>query len=95
MVPLVYSPNYNITACGLQHLHPFDSVKYRRIHDELVRQGLRRAGDLTTAAKLAGGRIVIHNAGERFTLNGPSLINVKRTKLSAPEIVALLHNRTP
>jgi hypothetical protein len=53
---------------------------------------LRRAGDLTTAAKLAGGQIVIHNAGERFVLNGPSRINVQRTKLRAREIVALLHH---
>jgi histone deacetylase 11 len=45
MVPLVYHPGYNITACGLERLHPFDSVKYRRIHDELIRQGLRRRGD--------------------------------------------------
>src|SRR5262245_52905671 len=45
MVPLVYSPSYNITACGLERLHPFDSQKYRRIHDWLIRQGLRRPGD--------------------------------------------------
>jgi histone deacetylase 11 len=45
MVPLVYSPGYNITACGLERLHPFDSLKYRRIHDWLIQQGLRRPGD--------------------------------------------------
>ncbi len=45
MIPLIYSPAYNITACGLQYLHPFDSVKYRRIHDWLIRQGLRTASD--------------------------------------------------
>jgi histone deacetylase 11 len=45
MVPIVYHPGYNITACGLERRHPFDSVKYRRIHDELIRQGLRRPGD--------------------------------------------------
>jgi histone deacetylase 11 len=45
MVPLVYSPKYNITAFGLERLHPFDSVKYRRIHDWLIHQGLRRPGD--------------------------------------------------
>jgi histone deacetylase 11 len=48
MVPLVYSPNYNITAFGIEKLHPFDSVKYRRIHDWLIRQGLRRPGDFVT-----------------------------------------------
>jgi histone deacetylase 11 len=45
MIPVVYHPGYNITACGLERLHPFDSVKYARIHDELVRQGLRRRSD--------------------------------------------------
>jgi histone deacetylase 11 len=45
MVPIVYSPRYNITAFGLERLHPFDSVKYRRIHDWLIRQGLRKRGE--------------------------------------------------
>ena len=45
MVPLVYSPKYNITACGLERLHPFDSRKYTRIHDWLVRQGIRQPRD--------------------------------------------------
>lgn len=29
--PIVYSPGYNITACGFENLHPFDSKKYGRI----------------------------------------------------------------
>ncbi len=41
----MYSPTYNITAFGLERLHPFDSRKYRRIHDWLLRQGLRKASD--------------------------------------------------
>jgi histone deacetylase 11 len=45
MVPIVYSPAYNITALGLERWHPFDSVKYRRIHAWLLRQGLRKAED--------------------------------------------------
>ena len=45
MIPLVYSPHYNITAFGLERRHPFDAVKYRRIHDWLIRQGLRKASD--------------------------------------------------
>lgn len=45
MVPLIYSPRYNITAFGLERWHPFDSVKYRRIHAWLIRQGLRRRED--------------------------------------------------
>jgi histone deacetylase 11 len=45
MVPIVYDSSYNITACGLERLHPFDSAKYRRIHDWLIRQGLRKPAD--------------------------------------------------
>lgn len=47
MVPLVYHPNYNITAFGLERLHPFDSIKYQRIHAWLLRQGLRKPSDFT------------------------------------------------
>jgi histone deacetylase 11 len=59
MVPLVYHPGYNITACGLERLHPFDSVKYRRIHDELIRQGLRRPGDFHRPAPLSRGELAL------------------------------------
>jgi len=45
MIPLVYHPRYKITAFGLERLHPFDSRKYRRIHDALIARGLRRAWD--------------------------------------------------
>src|SRR4051794_26694707 len=45
MIPVVYHPAYNITAFGLERLHPFDGRKYRRIHDALVARGLRRPGD--------------------------------------------------
>lgn len=29
-LPICYSDDYNITACGLEKCHPFDSCKYRR-----------------------------------------------------------------
>jgi histone deacetylase 11 len=45
MIPIVYHPRYNISAFGLERLHPFDGRKYRRIHDALVARGLRRPGD--------------------------------------------------
>lgn len=45
MIPLLYSPRYNITAFGLERLHPFDSRKYGRIHDWLIRLGLRTKRD--------------------------------------------------
>jgi len=45
MIPLVYHPRYNITAFGLERLHPFDGRKYRRIHAALVARGLRHSRD--------------------------------------------------
>ena len=50
MIPLVYTPRYNITAFGLERLHPFDSVKYRRIHAWLIAQGLRTPADFLAPA---------------------------------------------
>jgi len=44
-VALVYHPRYNVTAFGLERLHPFDGRKHRRIRDELVARGLARKGD--------------------------------------------------
>ena len=48
MVPLVYSPRYNITVFGLEKLHPFDGSKYCRIHDWLIRRGLRKPKEFVT-----------------------------------------------
>jgi histone deacetylase 11 len=49
MFPLVYHPAYNITAFGLERLHPFVSRKYRRIHDALIARGMRRPRDFVKA----------------------------------------------
>ena len=34
--PIIYHPKYNITALGIEKLHPFDSCKYKRIYEKLV-----------------------------------------------------------
>jgi len=43
--PVIYSPNYNIEAWGLEKLHPFDSTKYRRVHDFLIESGVFNEGN--------------------------------------------------
>ena len=65
----------------------FDTASDAAFLERLYMPGLRRAGDLSTAAALAGGRAVIHNAGPRFNLDGSP---VRREKLTPKEIVALL-----
>ncbi len=69
----------------------FDVSSDAAFLDRLYMPGLRRAGDLSTAASLAGDRAVIHNAGARFTLDGSQ---VRREKLTAKEIVAMLKAET-
>ena len=64
----------------------FDTANDAAFVERLYMPGLRRAGDLATAAALAGDRIMIHNAGPRFALD----VTVKRERLTAKEIVALL-----
>jgi len=37
-LPIVYSKKYNITAFGLEKCHPFDSCKYGRIFNHLIKK---------------------------------------------------------
>lgn len=63
MVPIVYSPAYNITAFGLERLHPFDSRKYSRIHDWLIRQGLRKPQDFIAPTVISRQELLrVHSA---------------------------------
>jgi histone deacetylase 11 len=69
MVPLVYSPRYNITAFGLERLHPFDGCKYRRIRDWLIRQGLRKPTDFVTPRPSTRAELLrLHNVEYLHTL---------------------------
>lgn len=68
----------------------FDTGSDTAFVERLYIPGVRRAGDLSTAAALAGDRLVIHNAGERFQLAGAT---PRRSQLTAREIVALLRTR--
>lgn len=52
LVPLFYSKGYNITAFGLEHLHPFDGTKYAKIHSALIESGLRKSGNFTLPQSL-------------------------------------------
>lgn len=42
---VVYSPRYDIRACGLERLHPFDSTKYSGVFRGLRDAGVLRDGD--------------------------------------------------
>ena len=65
----------------------FDTSSDADYVQRLYIPGLRRAGDLATAAVMAGERVTIHNAGSRFVLPGRA---VRRDQLPPAEIVRLL-----
>ena len=65
----------------------FDTSSDAGYLDRLYIPGLRRAGDLQTAASLARGRVVVHNAGERFAVTG---IDSQARQLTPREIAGAL-----
>ncbi len=65
----------------------FDSSNDQAFVDHLYIPGLRRAGDLATAAAMARGEMVVHNAGQSFSVPG---LHPQSAKMSTAEIVALL-----
>jgi histone deacetylase 11 len=75
MVPLIYHPQYNITAFGLERLHPFDSRKYRRIHDALIARGLRRRSDFIRPEPVSPHDLLkIHTAQYLGSLHRPEVL---------------------
>jgi dienelactone hydrolase len=65
----------------------FDTSSDADFVERLYIPGLRRAGDLQTAAALARGRIVVHNAGPKFVVTG---LTAQAGRLTPREIAALL-----
>jgi len=65
----------------------FDTSSDADFLDRLYIPGLRRAGDLQTAAEMARDRIVIHDAGSAFTVTAGRVLP---KRLTPNEIVALL-----
>jgi hypothetical protein len=65
----------------------FDTARDEEFVARVYIPGLRRAGDLSTAAALAGDRVVIHNAGAAFAVSGGSVL---REKMRTPAILDAL-----
>jgi len=65
----------------------FDSSSDQAFVDHLYIPGLRRAGDLQTAAGMVRGEMIVHNAGTSFAV--PAL-HPQGNKLSAAEIAAII-----
>ena len=68
----------------------FDTSSDEAFVTRLYIPGLRRAGDLQTAAAAYAGPLVVHNAGERFRLSG---VTPQRARMTPSAIVAALKTR--
>jgi hypothetical protein len=64
----------------------FDTSNDAAYLERLYIPGLRRAGDLTTAATVARGRLVVHNTGPQFSVG----IKTEPGQLTPAEIVKAL-----
>jgi len=69
----------------------FDTSRDDGFLAHLYMPGLRRAGDLQTASEIAHGRLVVHNAGPRFSASGA---RVQDTRLSPVQILDLVRRAT-
>jgi dienelactone hydrolase len=73
-----------LAVFGVNQFDPSNDTDYV---DHLYIPGLRRAGDLQTAASMARGEIVVHDAGSRFGVPG---LRAQSARLTASEIVGLV-----
>jgi histone deacetylase 11 len=75
LIPLIYSPKYNISAFGLEHLHPFDSKKYKRIRDWLISQGLRKPGGFVKPPRATLAELLqVHSPEYIRSLKSPRVV---------------------
>jgi dienelactone hydrolase len=73
----------------------FDGSTDAAFVERLYLPGLRRAGDIDTASRLAKGDIVIHNAAPGFTIGEPRTgSRVRAEKMTAREIATLIRTGT-
>jgi histone deacetylase 11 len=56
-VPIVFSPQYDITAGGIEKLHPFDSTKYSRVLNGLIDTGVLKQDDVVRPPQLPLGAL--------------------------------------
>jgi histone deacetylase 11 len=75
MIPVIYHPKYNITAFGLERLHPFDGRKYQKIHDALIARGLKQRGEFVRPEAIGLDDLLkVHTREYLKSLNRPEVL---------------------
>ena len=65
---LVYHPSYNISFCGIEKLHPFDSQKYGNILRKLLEKGVIRSMAETVRPNKVGRRLLLEKMSKLYLL---------------------------
>lgn len=69
-IPIIYSKHYNITAFGLQKLHPFDTEKYGKIYKYLVKKvGIEKNRFYVPEIASVEDLLIVHSREYLFSLN--------------------------
>jgi hypothetical protein len=62
-LPIIYTPRYNISACGVENAHPFDSKKYGRVMSSLVSADSVHLRDVITPQRATREQLLlVHSA---------------------------------
>lgn len=64
LVPLIYSKHYDVTAFGLEKLHPFDGRKYSKVMRSIVQSGLRAEGDFISPDEIIKEQLLLIHTPE-------------------------------
>ncbi|KAI3833670.1 hypothetical protein MKW92_021239 [Papaver armeniacum] len=89
MVPLIYSPSYDIAFFGLEKLHPFDSSKWGRICQFLIKDGILQQSQIVEPLEASNDDLlVVHTESYLSSLNSSS--NVSKI-IEVPPIALLPH----
>lgn len=65
---IVYHPSYNITFCGLEKMHPFDSRKYGNVFDKLMRMGIVKSTDSVIEPSIISRKLLLQKMSKLYLL---------------------------
>jgi len=84
---VVYSDKYLIDLAGLEKLHPYDTQKYRRIYQQLIKDGLLNEKNVFAPRPLDDDAILrVHTPEFLVSLKSPRMV---AAFLEAPLMAAL------
>jgi len=87
LVPLFYSKGYNISAFGLEKLHPFDGSKYQKIYNAIKKSGLRNAEDFARPHEMTTEQLMVVHTAEYLSSLGNGTVLSKILEVGPLRVV--------